>query len=148
MPAGSVSSLKSEVPQHFRSFEKQATCDGCFALQSICSVISLHSVSSHCTVSGPAMTTYTAGRWESIEISGQYAQVYAFDVYWNKPGRLTVVSPGGERCGKRKRSTIFTAKGRKRFIGSQTNIETVFKAALGKRPRETGMSAYGLFRSA
>ena len=32
----------SQVPQHFRSSEKQATCDDCFARQSICSVISLH----------------------------------------------------------------------------------------------------------
>ena len=33
----------SQSPQHFRSFEKRATCEGCFARQSICSVISLHS---------------------------------------------------------------------------------------------------------
>ena len=33
----------SQAPQHFRSSEKQATCEGCFARQSICSVISLHS---------------------------------------------------------------------------------------------------------
>ena len=32
-----------QVSQHFRSSEKQATCDGCFARQSICSVVSLHS---------------------------------------------------------------------------------------------------------
>ena len=31
------------VSQHFISFETQATYDGCFALQSICSVISIHS---------------------------------------------------------------------------------------------------------
>ena len=31
----------SQAPQHFRSSETQATCDGCFARQSICSVISL-----------------------------------------------------------------------------------------------------------
>ena len=29
--------------QHFRSSEKQATCEGCFACQSVCWVISLHS---------------------------------------------------------------------------------------------------------
>ena len=34
---------RSEAPQHLRSFEKQATCEGCFARQSICSVVSLHS---------------------------------------------------------------------------------------------------------
>ena len=33
----------SQAPQHFRSSEKQATCEGCFARQSICLVISLHS---------------------------------------------------------------------------------------------------------
>ena len=33
----------SQVPQHFTSSEKQATCEGCFARQSVCSVISLHS---------------------------------------------------------------------------------------------------------
>ena len=32
----------SQAPQHFRSSKKQATCEGCFARQSICSVISLH----------------------------------------------------------------------------------------------------------
>ena len=31
----------SQAPQHFRSSETQATCDGCFACQPICSVISL-----------------------------------------------------------------------------------------------------------
>ena len=33
----------SQAPQHFRSSEKQATCEGCFTRQSICSVVSLHS---------------------------------------------------------------------------------------------------------
>ena len=33
----------SQVPQHFRSTEMQAICDGCFARQSICTVISLYS---------------------------------------------------------------------------------------------------------
>ena len=33
----------SQASQHFRSSEKQTTCEGCFACQSICSVISLHS---------------------------------------------------------------------------------------------------------
>ena len=33
----------SQAPQLFRPSEMQATCDGCFARQSICSVISLHS---------------------------------------------------------------------------------------------------------
>ena len=33
----------SQNEQHFRSSEKQATCEGCFARQSVCSVISLHS---------------------------------------------------------------------------------------------------------
>ena len=32
-----------QVLQRFRSSETQATCDGCFTLQSVCSVISLHS---------------------------------------------------------------------------------------------------------
>ena len=31
--------LVSQASQHLRSFEKQATCEGCFASQSICSVI-------------------------------------------------------------------------------------------------------------
>ena len=33
----------SQARQQFRSSEKQATCEGCFARQFICSVISLHS---------------------------------------------------------------------------------------------------------
>ena len=33
----------SQASQHFRSSQKQATCQGCFALQSICSVVSSHS---------------------------------------------------------------------------------------------------------
>ena len=33
----------SQAPQHFRSSETQATCDGCFARQSICLLVSLHS---------------------------------------------------------------------------------------------------------
>ena len=33
----------SQAPHHFRSSKKQAICEGCFARQSICSVISLHS---------------------------------------------------------------------------------------------------------
>ena len=33
----------TQAPQHFRSSETQASCDGCFARQSICSVVSLHS---------------------------------------------------------------------------------------------------------
>ena len=35
--------LVSQATQHFKSSEKQATCEGCFACQSVCSVISLHS---------------------------------------------------------------------------------------------------------
>ena len=33
----------SQAAQNFRSSEKQATCEGCFALQSTCWVISFHS---------------------------------------------------------------------------------------------------------
>ena len=35
--------LVSQASQHFRSSETQATCDGCFARLSICSVVSFHS---------------------------------------------------------------------------------------------------------
>ena len=35
--------VESQASQHFRSSEKQATCEGCFASQSICSVVFLHS---------------------------------------------------------------------------------------------------------
>ena len=38
--------VMSQAPQHFRSSEKQASCEGCFARQSICSVISFHSLHS------------------------------------------------------------------------------------------------------
>ena len=38
VPAGSVSSFST-----LQIFREQATCEGCFARQSICSVISLHS---------------------------------------------------------------------------------------------------------
>ena len=37
------SQILSQTPQHFRSSETQTTCEGCFARQSICLVISLHS---------------------------------------------------------------------------------------------------------
>ena len=33
----------SQAPQHFRSSEKRATCEGCSARLSVCSVVSLHS---------------------------------------------------------------------------------------------------------
>ena len=33
----------SQASHHFRSSEKHATCEGCFARQSVCSVVSLHS---------------------------------------------------------------------------------------------------------
>ena len=33
----------SQASQHFRAFKKQTTCEGCFAHQSICSVVSHHS---------------------------------------------------------------------------------------------------------
>ena len=33
----------SQALEHFKSSEKQATCEGCFACQSVCLVISLHS---------------------------------------------------------------------------------------------------------
>ena len=32
----------SQAPQHFRSSETQASCNGCFVRQPVCSVISLH----------------------------------------------------------------------------------------------------------
>ena len=35
--------LVSQTLQHLRYSETQATCEGCFARQSICSVVSLHS---------------------------------------------------------------------------------------------------------
>ena len=37
------SQVVSQASQHFRFSEKQATCEGCFVRQSVCSVISLHS---------------------------------------------------------------------------------------------------------
>ena len=43
MSLASCPHVVSQASQHFRSSEKQATCEGCFALQSICSVVSLHS---------------------------------------------------------------------------------------------------------
>ena len=33
----------AQATQHFQSSKKQATCEGCFACQSVCLVISLHS---------------------------------------------------------------------------------------------------------
>ena len=35
--------LVSQAPQYFKSSETQATCEGCFARQSVCSVVSFHS---------------------------------------------------------------------------------------------------------
>ena len=44
MPLALCPQVMPQAPQHFRSSQKQlATCVGCFACQSICSVISLHS---------------------------------------------------------------------------------------------------------
>ena len=50
----------------------------------------------------------------------------------------------GVERGSARRSSL---KGRERAVFSQTNIGTVSKAILGKRLRETGWSAYGLFRA-
>ena len=38
-----VPQIVSQASQYFRFSEKQAICEGCFARQSICSVVSLHS---------------------------------------------------------------------------------------------------------
>ena len=46
MSLASCLQLVSQAPEHFRSSEKQTTCEGCFARQCICSVISIHSGSS------------------------------------------------------------------------------------------------------
>ena len=43
MPLALCPQVVSQAPQHFRSSEKQAICEGCFARQSICSTISRHS---------------------------------------------------------------------------------------------------------
>ena len=43
MPLALCTQVVSEVAQHFRSSEKQANSEGCFARQFVCSVISLHS---------------------------------------------------------------------------------------------------------
>ena len=43
MPLPLCPQVVSQASEHFRSSEKQATCDCCFTRQSICSVISLHS---------------------------------------------------------------------------------------------------------
>ena len=40
----------SQAPQHFRSSEKQAACEWCFARQSICLVISLADVHHVCCI--------------------------------------------------------------------------------------------------
>ena len=46
----------SQAPQHFGSSEMQATCDGCFACQSIGLVISLHSSMSRARTSSMCST--------------------------------------------------------------------------------------------
>ena len=43
MPLALCPQVVSQASQRFRSSEKQATCEGCFARQCICSVVSLHS---------------------------------------------------------------------------------------------------------
>ena len=43
MPLALCPLVVCQSSQHFRSFEKHAICEGCFARQSVCSVISLHS---------------------------------------------------------------------------------------------------------
>ena len=57
----------SQCRQHFRSSETQTTCDGCFARQSICSVISLHSacLSVRSFPFTPACLVQSFGRWMS-----------------------------------------------------------------------------------
>ena len=57
----------SQAAQHFRSTERQATCDGCFSCYSICSVISLHSGMS--TASGQKSTVFEGGCWPSMHAS-------------------------------------------------------------------------------
>ena len=43
MPLALCPQVVSQASQHFRSCASQATCDDCFARQSICSVVSFHS---------------------------------------------------------------------------------------------------------
>ena len=50
------SQVVSQAPQHLRSFEKQVTCEGCFACQRVCSVISLRSGMRLCVVKLPNLT--------------------------------------------------------------------------------------------
>ena len=54
-------------------------------------------------------------------------------------------SPGGERCGKRKRKTIFLQRTRESHRQSDEHWNR-FKGNFAKTSQETGLSAYGLFR--
>ena len=52
----------SQTPEHFRSSEKQATCEGCFVHQSICSVISFQYSMSN-TVHTQEFSTVDVDHW-------------------------------------------------------------------------------------
>ena len=55
-----------QAPQHFRSSEMQATCEGCFACQSICWVISLHSGMSTNSLQTLSLVSFSPCSWLSV----------------------------------------------------------------------------------
>ena len=66
----------SPAPQHFRSYETQATCDGCFSRQSMCSVTSFHSSMSR---------TVHLRRWTSAIDACQSGLQIPLSSFCNKP---------------------------------------------------------------
>ena len=60
----------SQASQHFRSSEKQATCEGCFAYQCICSVIFLHS--------GMSRAVHTQ-EFSKVDVDHRHIPVCAFN---------------------------------------------------------------------
>ena len=68
-----------QAPQHFRSSEKQATCEGCFACQSICSVIFLHSGMS-AAVHPQGFLKVHVNHWH-ISVWASYSQQHSSSVY-------------------------------------------------------------------
>ena len=70
--------MVSQAPQHFRSSETQTTCDGCFARQSIVSVIALHS-----GVSRAARRNAVKSVWEMVMSRGRWC----LELKWSQTTR-------------------------------------------------------------
>ena len=78
----------SQAPQHFRASETQAIYDGCFACQSVCSVIFLHSGMSR-AVHPQEFTKADVGYWHIYQF-GLPIPLFTFCSKLTEPVRRTV----------------------------------------------------------